>query len=57
MLPDDIGPVELWEALRSNPAALRAVHTADMPMEQPQELLSVLEDVQSQRKLGRMSLC
>lgn len=29
MLPDDIGPAALWEALGSDPAALRAVHTAD----------------------------
>lgn len=58
-LPDDIGPAALWEALGSDPAALRAVHTVDTRAhthtEQPQELVSV-PDVQSHRELGGMSL-
>lgn len=38
MLPDDVRPAALWEALESNPAALRAAHAAEAHMQQPQEL-------------------
>ena len=56
-LPDDVGLAALWEALASDPAALRAPHAADTLTEQPQELLAVLEDVRSHRELERTSLC
>lgn len=38
MLPDDIGPAALWEALESNAASLRAAHTAEIHTQEPQDL-------------------
>lgn len=43
MLPDDISPAALWEALESNPSALRAAHAAETHRQQPQELCLCLK--------------
>lgn len=43
MLPDDISPAVLWEALESNPAALRAARAAETHTQQPQELCLCLK--------------
>lgn len=56
MLSDDISPAALWEALESNPSALRAAHAAETHAAAT-GALSVIEDVQSQRQLEGMYTC
>lgn len=56
MLPDDISPAALWEALESNPAALRAAHAAEAHTAAT-GAASVLEDDQSQRQMEGMNIC